>query len=113
MPKLSLGCLLIPVIFFLTGCAAPGSTSPGDIEDSQAVTDSDSLEAGQYDLMFVRQHGQLMTEIAKIEEPGRDDPLLVEIRIIVQTAEEFYLQGNPLLAIKLLTEAELLLRQTP
>ena len=47
----------------------------------------------------------------KLEKTGKGGTSLIEIQSIVKAAEEFYLEGKPLVAIKLLTEAELLLRQ--
>jgi hypothetical protein len=63
--------------------------------------------------MFLENHARLVSELLEIEKTDRNGTRLAEIRSIVQTAEEFYLEGNPLIAVRLLIEAELLLRQAP
>jgi len=63
--------------------------------------------------MFLEIHLDLTVELRELENSGKGGTRLAEIQSIVKTAEEFYLEGKPLVAIKLLTEAELLLRQVP
>ena len=71
----------------------------------------DSLAAADFDRMFLEIHLDLTVELRELENSGKGGTRLAEIQSIVKTAEEFYLEGKPLVAIKLLTEAELLLRQ--
>jgi len=61
--------------------------------------------------MFLEIHSDLTAELRELEDAGKGGARLAEIQSIVKTAEEFYLEGRPLMAIRLLTEAELLLRQ--
>ncbi len=73
----------------------------------------DSSAAADYDLMFLEIHSDLTVELRELEKSGKGGTSLAEIQSIVKTAEEFYLEGKPLVAIKLLAEAKLLLRQAP
>jgi len=106
---LAAACLVLAA----SGCAASAPAERTARLDAFAPAGADSLETAQYELIFMETHGRLMREI----EPGAptklDRTTLLEIESIVEIAEEIYLQGNILLAIKLLTEAEMLLRQTP
>ena len=78
-----------------TGCM---STSPPGIDPGLADS-ADSLNADSYENMFVEIHGRVLR---KIDESKGADPAIIEARTIVEIAEEFYLQGNTLLAIKLM-----------
>jgi len=75
--------------------------------------DSSDSSAADYDRMFLEIHADLTEKLRKLEKSNNDRTRLAEIQSIVKTAEEFYLEGKPLFAVKLLTEAELLLRQAP
>ncbi len=112
----------------LVACAVnspppPSGGGESDIDTLSAATRSpdsnyfaadypDSLTA-DYDRMFLEIHSGLVAELQGLEKGGRGGTRLAEIQSIVKAAEEFYLEGKPLIAIKLLTEAELLLRQAP
>jgi hypothetical protein len=74
---------------------------------------SDSIRAADYDAMFLEIHSHLTAELRELEKSGTAGTRLAEVQSIVITAEEFYLEGKPLIAIKLLTEAELLLKRVP
>ncbi len=113
----------------LAACAAnpPPSPSGGgeSVTDTIAVNvqspDSvyftaehqDSSATADFDRMFLEIHSDVTVELRELENSYKDGTRLAEIQSIVKTAEEFYLEGKPLVAIKLLTEAELLLRQAP
>lgn len=87
-----------------------------DIESfdrSLAVADSPDSSAADYDRMFLEIHSDLTARLRELEKTGKDGTRLAEIQSIVKTAEEFYLEGKPVFAIKLLTEAELLMRLAP
>ena len=77
------------------------------------TVDSPDSSAADYDRMFLEIHAYLTEKLRKLEKSDNDSTRLAEIQSIVKTAEEFYLEGKPLFAVKLLTEAELLLRQAP
>jgi len=100
-----------------TGTAGTGSESPDSaysIPDSMYfMADYPDTSAADYDRMFLEIHTDLTWKLMAIEKTGKGGTRLAEIQSIVKTAEEFYLEGKPLVAIKLLTEAELLLRQSP
>lgn len=91
-----------------TGTAGTGSESPDSMYFTVDYPDS---SAADYDRMFLEIHTDLAGKLMEIEKTGKGGTRLAEIQSIVKTAEEFYLEGKPLIAIKLLTEAELLLRQ--
>ncbi len=97
------------------GTAGTGSESPDSaysMPDSMYFTvDYPDSSAADYDRMFLEIHTDLAGKLMEIEKTGKGGTRLAEIQSIVKTAEEFYLEGKPLIAIKLLTEAELLLRQ--
>lgn len=115
-------------ITIMVACAANSPSPPsGDGEfaiDTTAlyIQSSDSLyftvdspdsSVADYDRMFLEIHMDLTDKLRKLEKSNNDRTRLAEIQSIVKTAEEFYLEGKPLFAVKLLTEAELLLRQAP
>ena len=113
MLDLKMRRIVVTLILVLSGCASIPSPQALHGEWNQSGTaDADSTENAEYDIMFVDIHYRLVDEIGLRHDDGRD-PTLIEIRAIVKIAEDLYLQGNILLAIKLLTEAELLLRQIP
>ena len=84
--------------------------SPDSVYPAVEFPDS---SAADYDRMFLEIHTELTGELRKLEKTDKNGTRLAEIESIVKTAEEFYLEGKPLFAIKLLTEAGLLLRQAP
>jgi hypothetical protein len=99
------------------GTAVTGSQS---LDSTHSMPDSIYFMADypdtsdtDFDRMFLEIHAGMTEELLKIEKSGKGGTRLAEIQSIVITAEEFYLEGNPLVAIRLLTEAELLLRQLP
>ncbi|MBN1164987.1 MAG: hypothetical protein JXB45_10450 [Candidatus Krumholzibacteriota bacterium] len=114
MLKLIISGLLTSIILVLVSCAPPPPALPIDIQtEADRETGIDSLESAQYDEMFVEIHTVVLKALEEAEKNDLEENIILETRAIVQIAEECYLEGNPLLAIKLLTEAELLLRQTP
>lgn len=106
---LAAACLVLAA----SGCAvsAPAGRTAG--QGIFAPAAADSLETAQYELIFMEKHSRLMREIAPGAPTKLDRTTLLEMESVVEIAEELYLQGNLLLAIKLLTEAEMLLRRTP
>ncbi len=105
-----------------TGTAGTSSQSPDSTDSTLVDSLPDSMyfqvdhadtSASDYDMIFLEIHTDLTGELMKIEKAGKGGMRIAEIQSIVKTAEEFYLEGKPLVAVKLLTEAELLLRQLP
>jgi len=92
------------------GTLSAATKSP---DSNYFATDYPDSSAADYDRMFLEIHSELTAELRELEKGGRGGMRLAEIQSIVKAAEEFYLESNPLVAIKLLTEAELLLRQAP
>ena len=105
--------MLIILILAFSACASSSSYSPSSEDPGQIIpADADSSVQAGYEDLFVEIHSRLLDEIGK-EDKTDNSPVLIEIWSIVKIAEDAYLRGTPLLAIKLLTEAELLLRQNP
>ena len=94
------------------GCAAgPGAeTRPGGAVLSAAADSAGSVD---HDAWFVEIHADLVRRTDLLEQTAPGDPRLPEIRSIMETAEEYYLEGRTLTAIRLLTEAEALLNTDP
>lgn len=88
-------------------------TAPQSPDTMYFAADHPDSSAADYDRLFLEIHSELTKELRELEKVGRGGTRLAEIQSIVKTAEEFYLEGKPLFAIRLLTEAELLLRQAP
>ena len=100
----------------LAACAVnspPPPSGGGESSIDTISTDHPDSSAADYDRIFLEIHTDLSEELLKLERSGKGGTGLAEIQSIVKAAEEFYLEGKPLVAIKLLTEAELLLRQSP
>ena len=99
----------------LAACAVNSPPPPSGGGESSVDTisvDHPDSAAADYDRMFLEIHADLTKELVKLEGSGKGGTGLAEIQSIVKAAEEFYLEGKPLFAIRLLTEAELLLRET-
>ena len=99
----------------LAACAVnspPPPSGGGESSIDTVLTDHPDSTTADYDRMFLEIHVDLSKELMKLEKTGKGGTSLIEIQSIVKAAEEFYLEGKPLMAIKLLTDAELLLRQT-
>jgi hypothetical protein len=88
-------------------------SAPLSSDSTYLEADQPDSSAADYDRLFLVIHSELSAELRELEKSGRGGTRLAEIQSIVKTAEEFYLEGKPLVAIRLLTEAELLLRQAP
>jgi hypothetical protein len=111
--------IVILIAAVAAGCAAgPGTApQPGGAALSAAPDSSrapaDTAGTVDYDAWFVEIHAELVGKTALLAQSAPDDPRLVEIRSITETAEEYYLEGRTLTAIRLLIEAEALLRNDP
>jgi len=108
---------ILPVIVLLAlvaGCASspPAVPRPGEAARAGAAPE-DSAAAEAYEEIFLELHSELLGELGRKETGGAPDAHVIEARAIVQIAEEIYLEGNVLLAIQLLNEAEHHLRQAP
>ena len=95
-------------------CASPKQTIPTPADtDTTGTIDIDSLTLQPHDELFAQMHTDILRAIDQRAEKGGENIRLIEAQSIVIIAEELYLEGNTYLAIKLLCEAELLLRLTP
>jgi hypothetical protein len=101
------------VVLILAGCSiAPpsGSATGGELD---AATAADSLHDASYDEMFLDLYGEIVRKLDAYTEDEKENIVLIEVQSVVTIAEEIYLEGNVELAVNLLREAALLLRQTP
>ncbi|MCK4236952.1 MAG: hypothetical protein KAX38_07515 [Candidatus Krumholzibacteria bacterium] len=96
------------------GCASyPPSERLSEEDRITTAAEEDSLEKASLDELFIELYGDVLRELERMEKNGERNIGLIETRSIVRIAEEVYLEGNTFLAIKLLNEAELHLRQAP
>jgi hypothetical protein len=104
---------IVAAVSVLAACTASppsGSVPVGETADAAAV---DSLGGGSYEELFIDLHGEIVRKLDRSPGDRNKDIVLIEVQSIVTIAEEMYLEGNIQLAVKLLREANLLLRQTP
>ena len=116
------GCAAGPGNRSPSGGASPSVSSdadsssggpPAGIEGVFAAMAADTAGAADYNTLFIEMHVDLVRRIDQIATSAPADPRLAEMRSILETAEEFYLEGRILTAVRLLTEVELLLRTDP
>ena len=106
-------CIGIIMLALAAGCASsPPSEKRGG--GAEAITaDTDSLREVSYEELFLDLHTELLRKIESSTPRRYENMALIEARSILMVAEEMYLEGNVPLAVQLLREADLLLRQTP
>jgi hypothetical protein len=105
--------LTIIVVSCVVGCAATQSPAPRMGTEETPVQVADSVAAETYEELFLELYSDLLSELERKEEVDRLNIHIIEARSIIQIAEELYLEGNVLLAVQLLNEAEQHLRQAP
>ena len=76
--------------------------------DSLAV---DSLGASMLDDLFLERHGAVTALLSDRGGAERRDPAALEAKAFVAAAEEMYLYGRTLAALRILDEASALLRR--
>jgi len=102
------------IALLLVSCAPPPPPGQATGEyGSERISDEDSRRVDSFDDIFFELHREISRELERREEDEEQNIRLIEARSIVRIAEEVYLEGNAFLAIKLLNEAELHLRQAP
>lgn len=105
--------IFIILIAVFSACASTSDLKrPAADQQDLYPAAADSISRTDYEDLFVEIHSGFIAEIGN-ENDKEKNPVLIEIWTIVKIAEDAYLRGDPLLAIKLLSEAEILLRQTP
>ncbi|UCF05653.1 MAG: hypothetical protein JSV33_01040 [bacterium] len=105
--------LAIIVISCVVGCA---TTAPPALRTGTGGTPTaaaDSIAGETYEELFLELYSDCLSELERKEKDGRLNIHIIEARSIIQIAEELYLEGNVLLAVQLLNEAEQHLRQAP
>ena len=98
-------------VLLLLSCASwrPASI-PGTGEEDSLAAARDSL-GSTADTLFVEKHIALLEALVPREREPRVDPLAIEARSLVTAAEEMYLRGKIVLALKLLDDADAILRR--
>jgi len=98
----------IALCAFAAGCAS----SPPTMSTARA-DEPDSLHTASYEELFLDLHAEILRKLGAGAGGGYEKIVLIEAESMVSIAEEIYLEGNVPLAVHLLREAALLLRQTP
>ena len=97
----------------ILSCAAIHSSPPQAENMPDPSEEADSLSLSAYDEYFLQLYGEILEELERSSKEEKQNARLIEARSIVKIAEAVYLEGNTILAIKLLNDARLLLRLTP
>jgi hypothetical protein len=72
---------------------------------------ADSIGAATLDELFLERHAAVESLLAARGGAERPDPAVVEARALVAAAEEMYLYGRTLAALRILDEASTILRR--
>jgi hypothetical protein len=96
MWKLVTICAATTLLCILACCASTPPPVPGDEESGEVPISAD-----------------ILAEIGRRASKDHTETRLIEIRYIIEAAERIYLEGNYIVAVELLTEAEELLRNIP
>ncbi|MCK4351092.1 MAG: hypothetical protein KAX13_09540 [Candidatus Krumholzibacteria bacterium] len=107
-------CTAVIISHLLVCCAtspppAQENARPGEV----FVSGLDSLYIPSYDFLFIQLHTDIIKELQRLEVEHQSSARLIEARSVVRTAEQIYLEGNYIVAIKLLTEVKEILRTVP
>lgn len=107
LTALAAACL---AALMICSCASekPAAGSLAAIGDSVGAGASG---AAALDELFVARYGAVASQLVPRESAAQPDPDAVEARSLVAAAEEMYLYGKTLVAIRLLDEAATLLRR--
>jgi hypothetical protein len=104
-----LNCCVRWLVFVLVvSCAHHSPSGRGSADTSSSL--ADSIRAAACDDLFVEKHASLIKELAERERKEEPDVRLIEADSLVSASEELYLTGLLDAAIRLLNEAELLLK---
>ena len=82
-------------------------------DELNVTVESDSLQNILYEETFLDLHAEVLRKLEPSAIQRYEKMILIEVRSMITIAEEMYLEGNVPLAVQLLREADLLLRQTP
>ncbi len=100
----------IAVCMLAAGCAS--SPPPGSVP-AAAAGEVDSVHNTTYEELFLDLHTEILRKLVARERGRYENIVLIEAESMISIAEEMYLEGNVPLAVHLLREAAILLRQTP
>ena len=100
----------LAVLLFLSCASSRPAESPGagGADSLAAIVDSAGTAI---DDLFIENHAALLMELAPKEREPRVDPRVIEARSLVTAAEELYLRGRTLPALRLLDDAVAILRR--
>ena len=97
-------------MLMLHSCAAERPSSAALAASPESLA-ADSLGNAALDALFTRKYGAVAAALAARESAEEPDADALEARSLVAAAEEMYLYGKTLVAIRLLDEASTLLRR--
>lgn len=100
----------IAACMLAAGCA---SSPPSGFAPAAPPGETDSVHDATYEELFLDLHAEILRKLGRQERGRYEKIVLIEAESMVSIAEEMYLEGNVPLAIHLLREAAVLLRQTP
>ncbi len=92
------------------GCA---SSPPSGSTPAAGTGETESVHEISYEELFLDLHTEIMRKLEQPEHDRYEKVVRIEAESMVSIAEEMYLEGNVPLAVHLLREAAILLRQTP
>jgi hypothetical protein len=104
------GAAFLAVLLLLSCASSRPASIPRTGEADSLAAAPDSL-GSTADTLFVEKHVALLEELAPRERDPRVDPPAIEARSLVTAAEEMYLRGKIVLALKLLDDAHAILRR--
>ncbi len=91
----------------IAGCASGDGSVTADPRPAQP----DTSYADELDRLFFDLHSELVEKLGTGGAEPSSDPAVIETEAMVKTAEELYLEGQLELAVRLLSEARLVLEK--
>lgn len=89
----------------LFGCAAGGPGAGTDLDGASP----DTVGAAAWERLFFDLYSELTAELENAAGGRTGDPVILEVEAMVAAAEELYLEGRIELAVRMLSEARLML----
>ena len=103
--------IIVAIITLMSaGCASTnGTTGKLEAERTRTTSRDDSLSLSVYEELFYELHAELIERIDELESEDELNPEAVEADSIVRAAEDLYLRGDLVEAVKLLEKAKKIL----
>jgi hypothetical protein len=105
---LTAACIAVCVL--AAGCA---SSPPSEFAPAAPAGEINAASDTSYEELFLDLHAEILRKLGDSERGRYERVVLIEAESMVSIAEEMYLEGNVQIAVHLLREAAILLRQTP